>query len=311
MTTVLSALMVVSALSAAPAQAAMPAFFVPKIEVPRDAFLHAFGGRSELRVLSYNVKALPWPLAGGHRKRLRLIGLELAKLRAAGTAPHVVVVQEGFLDGSRLQEFSGYPYAVKGPNHGARPMNSGLWILSEYPIVDLRDEMFKKCVGPDCLASKAVLLVSVRVPFVPEPVQIATTHLNADSGNDKQEAAKVRGRQIEQFKRFFDGRAKAYATVFAGDFNTKPGRPQWDNLDAALGMRHAGRTCLGASAGCRVGAEVPPGELLEDTVDHHFYTGSDRVGLTPVSFDILFTEKVDGERLSDHEGVLVGYDLTW
>ena len=51
---------------------------------------------TELSVLTYNVRGLPWPLALGRADALKDIGAELARMRREGRQPDVVLIQEGF-----------------------------------------------------------------------------------------------------------------------------------------------------------------------------------------------------------------------
>ncbi|WP_173204296.1 hypothetical protein [Sphingopyxis sp. BSNA05] len=63
-----------------------------------EKFLEDSGATGQISVMSYNIKGLPWPIAAGRSAALGKIGERLAKLRAMGTAPTIVVLQEGFID---------------------------------------------------------------------------------------------------------------------------------------------------------------------------------------------------------------------
>ncbi len=73
----------------------------------------------KLSVMSYNVAGLPWPVKAGRGEALKRIGDELAKMRAAGTEPDVILIQEGFRkEIGDLIDRSGYPYVARGPKKG-------------------------------------------------------------------------------------------------------------------------------------------------------------------------------------------------
>ena len=98
------------------------------------------GARStEISVLTYNVRGLPWPLAGGRAKALKAIGAELATMRRDGRQPDVVLIQEGFRgEVGDLVEASGYHYWARGPSRserasGAGPENGRRYAAVRYP----------------------------------------------------------------------------------------------------------------------------------------------------------------------------------
>ena len=67
-----------------------------------------------------------------------------------------------------------------GPG-GLAPLDSGLAIFSDYPILDTRRMVFPAglCAGYDCLAAKGAMTARIAVPGVEQPVEIVTTHLNS------------------------------------------------------------------------------------------------------------------------------------
>ena len=74
-----------------------------------------------LRVLSYNVNDLPWPLRKKAKSQMKFIGRDLARRRAEGTAPDIVLLQEAFTNRSKkLVKKAGYPYVKR-----ARPAQVG------------------------------------------------------------------------------------------------------------------------------------------------------------------------------------------
>ncbi len=151
---------------------------------------------TEISVLTYNVRGLPWPLASGRAKALKAIGAELAAMRRNGRQPDVVLIQEGFRgEIGDLVEASGYRYWARGPSRtqrasGAGPENgrryavvrypssgegwgkftgAGLHVLSDAPITDVEDTPYRYCAGLDCLANKGVMLA--RLTFRARPAR--------------------------------------------------------------------------------------------------------------------------------------------
>src|SRR6185503_14927626 len=76
----------------------------------------AVADHADFTVLTYNVKGLPWIVAGDRGPALRAIGDRLARLRAVGSQPGVVVLQEAFIAEAReIGARGGYRYQVSGP----------------------------------------------------------------------------------------------------------------------------------------------------------------------------------------------------
>ena len=120
---------------------------------------------SGLSVLTYNVHGLPWPLTFGRPAAFAKIETRLRAMRHEGVQPHIVVLQEAFTaDAKQIGRRSGYRYIVDGPGRalrspapetpadaafaarasfwrgesGAKLVDSGLQILSDYPVLSVR-----------------------------------------------------------------------------------------------------------------------------------------------------------------------------
>jgi hypothetical protein len=144
-------------------------------------------------VMTYNVHGLPWPFASGRDAAFERIEGRLRALRHHNAQPHVVVLQEAFTQGAKaIGTKSGYRYIVNGPSRDSignqqaeatdltfnnaasffkgetsgKWLDSGLQILSDYPIVSVKRQAFPAfaCAGFDCLANKGILLVTIAVP---------------------------------------------------------------------------------------------------------------------------------------------------
>lgn len=204
-----------------------------------------------LSVLTYNIEGLPAPFAWGRATAAREIGAKLAEMRAQGTQPHVVVLQEAF--GSVQQEIgqrAGYKYIAFGPDRDLKndePMSdedrafaakarmikgetlgkwrgSGLVILSDYPILSVKRAAFPSyaCAGYDCMANKGVLLADILVPGADKPVSVIATHMNSKqaSGVSVARFGYAFDRQVETIGKFLAANLDPSAPyVFAGDTN--------------------------------------------------------------------------------------------
>lgn len=269
----------------------------------------------ELKVLTYNVKGLPLIT---DLDRLKRIGEILAERRRRGDEPDVVVLQEAFVrKAKRVRKRAGYPYAIRGPKEGGLFANgSGLEVLSNFPIVARYDRTLNDCAFPECLVAKAITGVTLEVPGVPGPVQVFTTHLQADSRNEP-----VRRNQIDDIAvwlgRIPFGGAPA---IFAGDFNFKPRHPSYHKFLREMPVADAGFTCLGAPDACEIvldaNGQTDWTDVWKTSNDRQFYyqPPEGAVRIEPIRVIRNFTEPVEGGEggfLSDHWGYEVHYRIRW
>jgi endonuclease/exonuclease/phosphatase family metal-dependent hydrolase len=206
---------------------------------------------ADVSIMTYNVHGLPWPFASGRQDALKAIGIRLAEMRAEGIQPHLVLLQEAFTsDAKAIGREAGYRYAVPGPGRKDRSQipadatqqryaqdahrmkgegdgtieDSGLVILSDYPVVDVRRMPYSRfaCAGFDCLANKGILLVRVAVPGLSEPLTVIDTHMNSRgaSGVRRSRADQAFEWQAVQLRGFVDANVSLCApSVLAGDLN--------------------------------------------------------------------------------------------
>jgi endonuclease/exonuclease/phosphatase family metal-dependent hydrolase len=203
----------------------------------------------DLTVMTYNIKAQPWPLASNRAAAIDAIGDRLARMRNAGRQPNIVLLQEAFTAQSHtLAERAGYRYLATGPTQDsagpAAPLgkafaaaaswdrgeesapvfDSGLLVLSDYPILRVRRIGFPAgaCAGFDCLASKGVLIAWVKVPGSKQPVAVVNTHLNSRESTyvDLKRADRAQAWQVADLSavvaREVDPKTPA---IFGGDTN--------------------------------------------------------------------------------------------
>jgi endonuclease/exonuclease/phosphatase family metal-dependent hydrolase len=270
-------------------------------------------GSMNLRVLSYNIQGLPPPI-GDDLRRIEQIGRLMSVHRKNGQAPHIVALQEGFPDRqlNALIRASGYPYYVKGPETGrGKVVNSGLYVLSEFPLSSYSEVVFDHCTGTDCYATKGVMRVRVHVPGVPEPIYLFNTHMNADMDPLIPISTTVTVR-IQQLRQAHTWRAlmnlKVGPQFFIGDFNFHPGYRDYEFLRQTSDFRYVHEECI--KRGCSSnGTDIA--DDLTKSYDHQFYQPGSRISVVPTHLERNYSERFLGRPLSDHLGLEVHYRLEW
>jgi hypothetical protein len=93
-----------------------------------------------------------------------------------------------------------YPFRYGPANNGfSIKVNSGVWILSRIPLIELGETQFRDCAGIECFSRKGAILL--RGVFHGHPFRIAATHLEGESGNVFTEARQqVRDLQMRQIR---------------------------------------------------------------------------------------------------------------
>lgn len=295
---------------------------------------------ASLRLLSYNVEDLPWPLVASRTTDLHAIAATLSDERQRGEQPRVVALQEAFGDDAKaIGAEAGYRYAAFGPSAGEtsavpasaadrafaaaasfwsgegghRFAGSGLAVFSDYPIEWTRRIAFPAfaCAGWDCLANKGALAVALRIPGAPAPVVVVDTHLNARAaaGVPFARSAYAFRRQVEILGAFM-GRlhAGSGALMLTGDFNV--GRDavraaMMRGLIAAEGLSVAAaeHACGG---GCRRAEATisDPATGIGAIKSLILYRGVGGLVPSPVA---AFGRMANGAMLSDHIGLAVKF----
>ncbi|MGD9812263.1 MAG: endonuclease/exonuclease/phosphatase family protein [Sphingobium sp.] len=299
----------------------------------------------ELSVLTYNVEGLPWPIAFDRPSALARIGNRLNQLRASGTAPEIVVLQEAFTPEARaIARRAGYPYVAFGPTastprpfvdgiardpdpwkgEGFSPiLSSGLVIMSDYRLSNIRSSPFPAgaCSGYDCLANKGILSARVAVPGTPDPVEIVTTHFNSGNPSGQPEGvSRVAYRlQMEALNDFTsDAERKPTIRIYAGDFNIghSPGRlsilagyirDKRAKIAYAMGREKYAGLCENSDQHCLARLMNAANVPLIHANDWQFFAVPRDVSLVPIAKEEMFRPDGEGKRLSDHLGLKVTY----
>lgn len=296
------------------------------------------GERFELSVMSFNINDLPSPLRSKASAAMKIIGRDLARRVAEGTAPDVVLLQEAFTKRSRrLVREAGYPHVARGPSARAiadearaiqydaptdrepggprraynRFANSGLYILSRFPFELVEKEVYgNDCSGSDCLANKGVLYARIRIPGHDMPVDIATTHMDSntkDASRKNRFAAHVQ--QTGTLLNFLDRMRGGRALILAGDLNIRDDR-RYNHFALQAQALNAGTLCLRAGSDCTVAPDTSPVSVTRDTNDYHFIFEGTGYRIEPIAVARTYADKMEGKRLSDHSAFEVTYRLT-
>jgi endonuclease/exonuclease/phosphatase family metal-dependent hydrolase len=142
---------------------------------------------SELKILSWNIYMLPYiSLFNNNDKRARAIAERLN-----GSDYHIIVFQEAFSSKCRniMSEIllASFPFQYGPVNDAPFSLrtNSGLWIVSKFPLTKLDQLEFSKSRGFDAVARKgAVLFEGI---FKGSKFQLLATHLQAEDSQELRE----------------------------------------------------------------------------------------------------------------------------
>jgi len=301
------------------------------------------GERSlQLRVLTYNVEGLPWPIRKNRAPAMERIGRLLAEMRREGEGPDIVLLQEGFFsEVEDLIERAGYLHLAHGPTLSDEPrarspyisvefrkaarrlkgegvgkwFDSGLYVLSDFPILETAVWPFSRdaCAGYDCAANKGVLFASISVPGLPMPLQLFTTHLNAHQDTDVPPARSraAHRAQVLEMEDFLSQHVDpAMPLIFGGDFNTKDKPDRFAHLEASPRFRVVRQLCV-REFECDIALALESERPWLDSQDLQGFHDAPGLRIRPVDARIVLESQEGPERLSDHDGYLVTYELRW
>lgn len=296
--------------------------------------------RTTLSVLTYNLEGLGWPARKGRAAELKQIGDRLAAMRESGTGPDVILFQEMFSGAAkRAVAASGYPAIAPGPRRTTRPyigdyermagkakplkgelgiklLGGGLAIASRYPIVESALDAYgrRACAGFDCLSNKGVMLARIAIPGVPAPIDIYNTHMNS-RGASKVSAARdgeAHARQALAASEFIARTQDLTAPlIFGGDFNMRHSEDRWAEFSEYHPLTLVHEVCVDRASGCEVRMSWDGDAPWMDTQDLQFSADGERVTVRPIRVEAMFDGGESGPRLSDHDGFLVTYELSW
>jgi endonuclease/exonuclease/phosphatase family metal-dependent hydrolase len=169
----------------------------------------------ELKILSWNVYLLPFiGMFHNNLKRASIIADSLNN-----SAYNIIVFQEAFSNKSRrllaekLRQKYPFQYGPANQNQSPFRTSSGLWVVSNIPLIKLDEIQFSQCKGFDAVAKKGAVLFEGH--FNGTPFQVLATHLQAEN------RATLRETQCEEIRdRLLIPYSKANVPQFlCGDFN--------------------------------------------------------------------------------------------
>ena len=255
---------------------------------------------TEIAVLSYNVKALPFPL-GGARK-----GDRLQSIRALFRDYDLVLLQEAFTSHEHLLAGLDPRGAVTSQHFGpwrtadGLTRSTGLAIATFAPLTAVPFRHvghYGVCSGRvrlanDCLVSKGFMLQRVR--FGEIEIDVYDTHLDADA-RDQPTRARQLAILAAEIRRLRDGRP----LIVAGDFNME----RTDSAQFAALQRFA--TSLGLTE-----SGALPGATWPERLDYILFRGSPDIALSLVraGYDPGF--RTASHELSDHPAIFAVLRVT-
>src|SRR6185295_5220964 len=127
-------------------------------------------------ILTWNIWMMP-PFtfqSPRNRKRAAVIAAELLDRDF-----DILCLEKVFDSGARvvLEKALGqrYPYRYGPANCGGLKVNSGVWILSRFPLSDYREIQYRDCSGVECFSRKGAIRLTGAVGG--HAFQILATHL--------------------------------------------------------------------------------------------------------------------------------------
>lgn len=180
----------------------------------------------ELNILSWNIHMLPYCVYYKTKKRKRAKAI----VEALDTSNYnIVVFQEAFHQVVRgkmrraLKEKYPYAYGPANKKFLSLRANSGIWILSDQPLIYLDEIQYEHATGDGNLARKGVLMVQGN--WYGHLFQLLGTHNNGGPINDSQ-FHDMRQKLLDPYR--MDG----VPQIICGDYNTNKNsaNDQWNTM---------------------------------------------------------------------------------
>ena len=316
-----------------------------------------------ISVLTYNIAALPFPIACGKSSRTtdekgeripiacnRKAGVikianALQGLRSQGIEPDIILLQEAFLPVvAEIAEIAGYQNWAAGPGpmdlgpkHSDRASESfienrsfwkgekwgkrqpaGLLVATDFQIVEHFNFPFYEweCAGFDCLANKGQTLTRLRVPGLPDLLEVVTAHYNAKgaSGVPIERAHEAHRLQLDAALEFLRTTSNFdLPAIWGGDMNMRRSedRIRYFVQQTGKGLNEVSSYCIENPDRCDLNIRDNSDTPWFQTQDLQGWADGIRVSIEPVRMEEIFDEPIDGQMLSDHNGFLVEYRLSW
>ncbi len=291
-----------------------------------------------LRALLWNVEGLPWPIRSGREAKLKQIADWVAKRRAAGLGPDILILHKAFTpDASRIAVAAGYRSIIPGPARdqarthravalpggfaeGARWskgegvgkwLDGGLYIATDLPLRAWQSDPFSTdtCAGFDCLANKGEMLVKVAIPGAPLPLYLFNTHRNSrePSGVSIARAEQAHVAQtLENDQMLYEWVHVNVPIIAAGDFNNY----RAGDRVGAFARDHFFRLAAKGDGYRARPALINDQSAWQGATDLVGYSSFDALRVEALAVATLFDGK-NGPRLSDHDAQYIVFRLSW
>lgn len=269
----------------------------------------------QLRILTLNAWALPWPLTDRPNARMEAIGGRLASLDA-----DVVAFQEVWSPSARRRLIdagrrAGYDEVWSKPGSiGA----SGMLVMSRLPIRESRFIRFSLCGFPqdvtrgDYYGGKGIAIVTLDTPA--GPVALLSTHLIPHYGDYGPDDTYM-GHRIAEVVELADALAQIeIPAIVVGDFNFTEREPEYEVLMGLSGLTDVAAALEWREVTIVPGPpyranESPPGVRI----DYVFARDGVERSVVPQSIERVLDETIEiqGEPAgySDHAGLLAEVTL--
>jgi hypothetical protein len=314
-------------------------------------------------VLTYNIAALPFPVACGKLSRstdengnripiacnrksgVLKIAHALRSLRDKGFEPDIILLQEAFLPVvSEIADIAGYPNWVAGPGPDdlgpkysdrasaafvenrnfwkgekwGKRQPSGLLVASDFQIVEhIKFPFFEwECAGFDCLANKGLTLTRLRIQGLPDLLEVVTAHYNAKgaSGVPIERAHEAHRLQVDAALEFLRTTSNFdLPAIWGGDMNMRRSedRIRYFIQQTGDGLNEVSSYCVDNPDRCDLNIGDNSDQPWFQTQDLQGWADGVRLSIEPTRMEEIFDEPEDGKMLSDHNGFLVVYRLSW
>ncbi|HAZ13747.1 MAG: hypothetical protein A2X86_10155 [Bdellovibrionales bacterium GWA2_49_15] len=255
--------------------------------------------QNSLRLISYNTWGLPSPILVCPG-RFKKIAKEIGQFNA-----DIVAFEETFTKyADVLGKIPEFPYRLYGPAKGGKKLkilNSGLLLLSKYPIVESDYKIYSKCGGFDCFANKAIIWAKIKVPGI-GAINVFTTHTNAGTSR------KIKESQLVEAGDFIEAHLGGRSTVFMGDFNFAPGSELYNYVKYNLNFEDTLDLYLTDHPEYSNDPNVLYTYIIKliykRRLDYFWLKDIGPRSMHPTDYKVIFNN-INGKKLSDHFGILM------
>lgn len=163
-------------------------------------FLNTIIFSQEIKIMTWNIFMVP-PLIfkSCQTERASLIAEYIQQIN-----PDILVLDETFMKSTRTIIYDklqiSYPFSSTITKPGFFKTNSGIWILSKYPISNQHAITYKKKKGSDIFAKKGAIFVNVSLQS--KTIQIIGTHaqsLNKNNNTRKKQFLQLKQKMLDKY----------------------------------------------------------------------------------------------------------------